>query len=198
MTADFSCPAWCQLPAGHLQPELGGPGDHHIGEIAEIDLPGLPGLRAAVNGRLRVRVEQYVTESTVYPAAVSVDFGDRAPTRSGYEYVTSGEAQALAWMLIRAAAALDAEDWARARHHREPGEGDHTQKRAGGDSLRYSPALTLGQEGMCSPDSPPEPAMFPGTVSSEPSRDGPDGARERPVGCRWWRAWWALGRGRRG
>ncbi|WP_054569570.1 hypothetical protein [Frankia sp. R43] len=125
MTASDTCPVWCQLPAGHLRPEPNGPGDHHIGEIAQIDLPELPGLRSAVSGPLRVRVEQYVTASTVYPAVVSVDFGDRVPTRSGYEYVTSGEAQALAWMLIRAATALDAEDWAKALHHQEPGEGDH-------------------------------------------------------------------------
>lgn len=198
MTADHSCPAWCQLPAGHLQPETGGPGDHHIREIAEIDLPELPGLRAAVNGRLRVRVEQYVTASAVYQAVVSVDFGDRAPTRSGYEYLAPGEAHALAWMLIRAAAALDAEDWARARHHREPGEGGHGQKRAGDDSLWNSPALTLGPEGRCSPDSPPEPESSSRTVSSEALRDGSDGARKRPVGGRWRRVWWVIGRGRRG
>ncbi|MEX5635839.1 hypothetical protein [Parafrankia sp. FMc2] len=183
---------------GHLQPEPGGPGDHHIGEIAEIDLPELPGLRAAVNGRLRVRVEQYVTASTVYPAVVSVDFGDRAPTRSGYEYLAPGEAHALAWMLIRAATALDAADWAKARHQQEPGEGDHGQKRAGGDSLRYSPALTLGPEVGRSPDSTPGPAMPPETVPSVALRDGSAGARERPVDCGWRRAWWVLGRRRRG
>lgn len=194
MTADHSCPPWCQLPVGHLQPEPGGPGDHHIGEIAEIDLPELPGLRAAVNGRLRVRVEQYVTASTVYPVVVSVDFGDRAPTRSGYEYLAAGEAHALAWMLIRAATTLDAEDCARARH-REPSEGNHGQKRAAGDNHRYSPALTLGPEAGRSPDSPPEPAMPPTAVSSEPSRDGSDGTRARPVGCRWRRVWWIIGRG---
>lgn len=125
MTASDSCPDWCQLPTGHLRPEPAGPGDHHIAEIAQIDIPEIPGLRSAMSGPLRVRVEQYVTASAVHPAVISVDFGDRAPTRSGYEYVTSGEAQALAWMLIRAATALDAEDWARALHHHEPGEGDH-------------------------------------------------------------------------
>ncbi|ETA01213.1 hypothetical protein CcI6DRAFT_03336 [Frankia sp. CcI6] len=107
MTASDSCPAWCQLPEGHLRPEPGGPGDHHIAEIAEIDIPEIPGLRSA-SGLLRVRVEQRMTASTVHPAVVSADFGDRAPTRSGIEYLTAQEAHALAWMLIRAATTIDA------------------------------------------------------------------------------------------
>ncbi|KPM56929.1 hypothetical protein E0F15_20505 [Frankia sp. B2] len=115
MTASDSCPAWCQLPEGHLRLESGGPGDQHIAEIAEIDIPEIPGLRSAVNGPLRVRVEQYVTASTVHPAVISADFGDHAPTRGGFEYLTAQEAQALAWMLIRAATTIDAASCLRAQ-----------------------------------------------------------------------------------
>lgn len=115
MTASDSCPAWCQLPEGHLRLEPGGPGDQHIAEIAEIDIPEIPGLRSAVNGPLRVRVEQYVTASTVHPAVIRADFGDHAPTCGGFEYLTAQEAQALAWMMIRAATTIDAASCLRAQ-----------------------------------------------------------------------------------
>ncbi len=107
MTAAYSCPPWCQQPAGHCDPEPGGPGDYHTAQIASIDFPAIPGLRSAGNGPLSVRVEQYVTAASTYAPVVATDFGDPGATRGGYECLTPEEAQALAWMLIRAATTIN-------------------------------------------------------------------------------------------
>jgi hypothetical protein len=96
------CPPWCQEPAGHLKPNVGGPGDYHTATVTSIILPEISGLRGASGYPLQVTVEQYVTTSDSYQPMVAVDLGHSGEL-SGHESLTPQEARQLAEALVRGA-----------------------------------------------------------------------------------------------
>ena len=102
---DTICPSWCELPADHVI--LPDSFDHeHRRTVAQFDLPDVGELRSCGERPLSVQVHGYTDPyEREWPPLVYVGF---AGTGSGEEeYLTAGEARALAAALLRAATLIE-------------------------------------------------------------------------------------------
>jgi hypothetical protein len=101
---DTICPAWCQLPAGHVAGSCVTGETTHMRLIAEIHLGEIDGIRAAVGQSLRVEVEAFADlDGREYPPTIRLTPACTIGPHPDADDLTPAEARQLAGALLEAA-----------------------------------------------------------------------------------------------